>query len=954
MIEVSGACTESGLKCAPSVAQYRFTFSSRAFPLLQNQQGMEVAAKQDASAESRKALMEAVKNFKRLPDEERAAAINGLMKVFQDEVDALTRRARFSEKAFLSLWKDLMEAPDPTPLIANAADSARTIAKLIDENAKLTSSLAAANAAANRGSSDQAAEIERLRSEVTQLEDELGKLSNQDITIRELEDRINEFESTIESQVTARLAERESELRKIFDSELEDVREAEMGAEGRVAALQAALAEAVAQRDEAQAQAAMLFEGSGGGGGVGSSGVGAGRGGGLQSGAMVPAAEVEVLSADNERLAARVATLQAELAEMQRRLAGSAADVSGADGSSSSSSSLSSLDPFSALRAQADAYRARTEAAEEEITRLSGLLAQAQEEGRRWGTVLDAQRSSHEAALAEVTSRLTARDADVSALRAELASRPTDAEVAGLKQRVSLLRAMAFAATEEDEDEAMEQQQQQQQQQPTSLPSAGVDGAGGDSSADAEHGLSGGTGDVSASAGSPSASAAGAVTSSSSAMGDVHSLMLRRIRQLEGRLVRAETARQDAEAELAKVTSALTASRDTQADQADLIRRLEEALATQTGGAPSAAVSVAAAGSAIAGTAPSTPAKGTSSSSAASVALMSPELQLESILQRQQQASAVGGGLGRDTASDVSTPVKGRSATGDGGADVSVVAPQQHLSFADGEPSSMVAILRGQRDRFRQRMLELEAEATARTSELAEARGAVSRLTSDNVKLYEKIRYLQSFLATSTSGGGGASRGDEEPGDGGGDDGVVSSMGGAGRRGGGLGQLTSAASSLRSRAAAAAAGYALGGEDDFEGPYKRMYNETMDPFADFHRRERARQYQRLSPAEKITLSSSRFFLSNKLARNFVFFYVLALHLLVFATLWHFAHVSHRGCAEDVHDHHDDGLDASSAASEDRAPGITRLLPNRFRGTAAAAATAAVAVVDAVAPPDGAT
>ena len=63
-------------------------------PPAQNAQGAEIIAKQEASAESRKSLMEAAKAFRKLPDEERGAASLGVLKVFQDEVDALTRRSK--------------------------------------------------------------------------------------------------------------------------------------------------------------------------------------------------------------------------------------------------------------------------------------------------------------------------------------------------------------------------------------------------------------------------------------------------------------------------------------------------------------------------------------------------------------------------------------------------------------------------------------------------------------------------------------------------------------------------------------------------------------------------------------------------------------------------------------------------------------------------------------------
>lgn len=53
-----------------------------------------------------------------------------------------------------------------------------------------------------------------------------------------------------------------------------------------------------------------------------------------------------------------------------------------------------------------------------------------------------------------------------------------------------------------------------------------------------------------------------------------------------------------------------------------------------------------------------------------------------------------------------------------------------------------------------------------------------------------------------------------------------------------------------------------------------------------------RRYGNLSAAEKITLNSTRLFMASKFARTFVFFYSVALHCLVFATLYHFTHVAH--------------------------------------------------------------
>ena len=53
--------------------------------------------------------------------------------------------------------------------------------------------------------------------------------------------------------------------------------------------------------------------------------------------------------------------------------------------------------------------------------------------------------------------------------------------------------------------------------------------------------------------------------------------------------------------------------------------------------------------------------------------------------------------------------------------------------------------------------------------------------------------------------------------------------------------------------------------------------------------EKQRKYAELSVAEKITLNTTRMFLSSKFARTFVFFYVITLHLLVFVTVFHWSH-----------------------------------------------------------------
>lgn len=79
-----------------------------------------------------------------------------------------------------------------------------------------------------------------------------------------------------------------------------------------------------------------------------------------------------------------------------------------------------------------------------------------------------------------------------------------------------------------------------------------------------------------------------------------------------------------------------------------------------------------------------------------------------------------------------------------------------------------------------------------------------------------------------------------------------------------------------------------GSSDDTELRYSTQYEERLDPFSSFSKRERQRKYLSLSPWDKATLSMGRLVLSNKMARTIGFFYTLFLHCLVFLVLYKLA------------------------------------------------------------------
>uniref|UniRef100_A0A3P9MXR0 Protein CASP n=1 Tax=Poecilia reticulata TaxID=8081 RepID=A0A3P9MXR0_POERE len=142
-----------------------------------------------------------------------------------------------------------------------------------------------------------------------------------------------------------------------------------------------------------------------------------------------------------------------------------------------------------------------------------------------------------------------------------------------------------------------------------------------------------------------------------------------------------------------------------------------------------------------------------------------------------------------------------------------------------GQMDSLLSIISSQRERFRSRNQELEAESRAMQQTMQALQGELDSLRADNIKLYEKIKFLQSYPGRA------------------------------------------------------------GGSDDTVMRYSSQYEERLDPFASFSKRERQRRYLSLSPWDKATLSLGRVILSNKMARTIAFFYTLFLHLLVFLVLY---------------------------------------------------------------------
>ncbi|XP_061586459.1 homeobox protein cut-like 2 isoform X2 [Cololabis saira] len=82
-----------------------------------NSVASELAGRQEESEHSHKHLVELSREFKRNVPEEVRDMVAPVLKSFQAQVVALNKRSKEAESAFLGIYKQLIEAPDPAPVL---------------------------------------------------------------------------------------------------------------------------------------------------------------------------------------------------------------------------------------------------------------------------------------------------------------------------------------------------------------------------------------------------------------------------------------------------------------------------------------------------------------------------------------------------------------------------------------------------------------------------------------------------------------------------------------------------------------------------------------------------------------------------------------------------------------------------------------------------------------------
>ncbi|XP_016898539.1 homeobox protein cut-like 2 isoform X3 [Cynoglossus semilaevis] len=100
-----------------SMFQYWKKFDLRRLQKELNSVASELAGRQEESEHSHKHLVELSREFKRNVPEEVREMVAPVLKSFQAQVVALNKRSKEAESAFLGIYKQLIEAPDPAPVL---------------------------------------------------------------------------------------------------------------------------------------------------------------------------------------------------------------------------------------------------------------------------------------------------------------------------------------------------------------------------------------------------------------------------------------------------------------------------------------------------------------------------------------------------------------------------------------------------------------------------------------------------------------------------------------------------------------------------------------------------------------------------------------------------------------------------------------------------------------------
>ncbi|XP_032446294.1 cut-like homeobox 1b isoform X1 [Xiphophorus hellerii] len=340
----------------------------------------QLANRQDESEQSRKKLIDLSREFKKTTPEDLRKQVAPLLKSFQGEIDALSKRSKEAEAAFLNVYKKIIDVPDPVPVLELAQQLQLKLQRMHDIETENT----------------------KLRETLEDYNKEFAEVKNQEVTIKALKEKIREYEQTLKNQAENLAqekqlqlhndyAEKERKLQESQDSMSSRLKEAEHKAQSLQTALETTQAELFDLKTKYDEESTAKAD------------------------------EIEMVMTDLERANQRAEAAQREAEALREQLSSSnqSQQLSSPTKADPDSDQASEVASHSNLEAELRAKERETAQLVEDVQRLQASLTKLRETTNSQISQLEQQLSSKSAVLKELEEKLE-RQADYEEVKKEL------------------------------------------------------------------------------------------------------------------------------------------------------------------------------------------------------------------------------------------------------------------------------------------------------------------------------------------------------------------------------------------------------------------------------------------------------------------------------------------------------------------------------------------------------
>ncbi|XP_044849365.1 homeobox protein cut-like 1 isoform X15 [Mauremys mutica] len=315
-----------------------------------------------------------------------------LLKSFQGEIDALGKRSKEAEAAFLNVYKRLIDVPDPVPALDLGQQLQLKVQRMHDIET----------------------ENQKLRETLEEYNKEFAEVKNQEVTIKALKEKIREYEQTLKNQAENIALEKEQKLQNDFAEKERKLQETQMStaskleeAEHKVQALQTALEKTRTELFDLKTK--------------------------YDEETTAKADEIEMIMTDLERANQRAEVAQREAETLREQL----------------SSANKSLQLATQIQKAPDVEQAievlTRSSLEVELAAKEREIAQLVEDVQRLQGSLTKLRENSTSQISQLEQQLTAKNSTLKQLEEKL---KTQADYEEVKKELNILKSMEFAPSE--------------------------------------------------------------------------------------------------------------------------------------------------------------------------------------------------------------------------------------------------------------------------------------------------------------------------------------------------------------------------------------------------------------------------------------------------------------------------------------------------------------------------